>query len=208
MKTAGLILQKLSSRSSSIIAGCTAVGLLGGAVAAMILFSREQPIFESYSKIVLNRPPGAAGISDHDWLEKEAALLRSHEHLTLAAKRAGMDKTRGISADDCAEILEDAITAEVREGGKLPLTISDRLAANEVALPSWEYLSISMNGPSAVECATVVNALVKDRSLQLAQISKQLLEAETGYQSWLAMSREVAAIEKDIAQQRADLRKR
>lgn len=177
MKSLSVLVHRLSTPGASLILACAAFGLLSGLIVAMIQFSRRAQLFESHARVVFTPPPGiAGGIAEYEWMASQMAALRAPPLLAQAAVKAGMDKARGLTAAECAELLGEAVTVRVHEQKGPGPTISDRRVDTDTGSPPWKYVSVSMTSPHPAECPGIVNAIVEIRSLQLEGLPPRFLE--------------------------------
>jgi hypothetical protein len=206
MKLRSLLRFLLTSRRTSVLFGCAAVGLLGGLVTAVILFSRAEPVYESHATVYV-QPHSATGpeLRERERLEQEAAALRDRGLLERAAAAAGMDGSRGLSAQECGEILGRSLHVEVRKSNQWKL-ISDLESAEAYEDLGLEAVVLSLTGPDPQECAAVLRAMLNERTHRYHSIASVQRQNDPAYQEWVAQSRRVASLTAQVADLRNSLR--
>jgi hypothetical protein len=195
MKIHALLSRFTGSRAAGVLCGGMFTGVLAGLVIAMITIHHETPAYHSSTRIAVEGPDrGASAESKAEWLEELAATLRSRDALSKAARHAEMDKHRGISAEQCAEILERTVSVRVADDHCRIINVME-----EPGFVPRKLIYLSNEDSDAKDCARVLNGLAGVLQDKVSALNEQYAQSHPARQQWLALTSQVPPLKKEIA---------
>jgi hypothetical protein len=202
MKTPAALFRLLTSRRAGFLSQWLLLGMLGGVVCALLLLHRQPPQYEAKAQVRLEYPgiATAGAAAKHEWLKSQAAEMLSEKSLTQAALVTGMDSRLGLSAEECARRLVDAV--DIRVAPDDLRWVSDRSNLP----PGEDVLYISVTSPDAHESARLLKSLLDQRSAHLGRLTQARRADDPAHAQWLALSSKLPALSQTIGESERELR--
>src|SRR5436190_5429870 len=94
--------------------GMAFTGFLGGLMSGTFVATQQKPVFESRAVCRPIRPENEqSGVSSHDWLHTEAAIMGSQKNLEEVTRNLNLTSEWACSVDECVKRLKSSLEITV-----------------------------------------------------------------------------------------------